>query len=284
MTEAGLVLIGIGMGAIDGMTVEAVQRMKNADYRFLEAYTARWFDEDVARLEELVGPVELIMRPEVENPERILSLAAKSAVALLVIGDPLQATTHVDLQIQADAAAISCHVVHGISITTLVTGAVGLSNYRFGRQTTLTYPYGEWIVTSPLEVIAVNRALNMHTLVLFDLDPTGSGTGNQKPMQPRDAINSIRLMCEKLNSSIDDMGPDDTLAALRLESCKKLLLEIESIKCVLCSDMGTSRQGINYGVLGELISSKEGGLHCMVIPANESDVENAALSRWAKQS
>ena len=284
MTAAGLVLIGIGMGAIDGMTVEAVQRMKNADYRFLEAYTARWLDEDVERLESLVGPVELIMRPEVENPERILSLATNSVVALLVIGDPLQATTHVDLQLQADAAAIPCHVVHGISITTLVTGAVGLSNYRFGRQTTLTYPYGEWIVTSPLEVIAVNRALNMHTLVLFDLDPTGSGIGNQKPMQPRDAINSIRLMCEKLSSSIDDMDSNDNLAALRLESCKQLLLEMESIKCVLCSDMGTLRQRINYGVLSELISSEEGGLHCMVIPASESDVENAALLRWAKQS
>ena len=283
MTEAGLVLIGIGMGAIDGMTVEAVQRMKDADYRFLEAYTAKWLDEDVRRLEDLVGPIELIMRPEVENPEKILALAKKSVVALLVIGDPLQATTHIDLQLRADAVAIPCHIVHGISITTLVTGAVGLSNYRFGRQTTLTYPYGEWIVTSPLEVIAINRALNMHTLVLFDLDPTGSGTGNQKPMQPRDAINSIRLMCDKLLLSIREMESNDNLDVLRSDACKLLLREIESIKCVLCSDMGTSRQVINYGILDNLIAAKEGGLHCMIIPAIESDIEKSALSRWAKQ-
>jgi diphthamide biosynthesis methyltransferase len=165
----------------------------------------------------------------------------------------------------------------------LVTGIVGLSNYRFGRQTTLTYPYGEWIVTSPLEVIAINRALNMHTLVLFDLDPTGSGTGNQKPMQPRDAITTIRSMCDKLISSMEELESDDNLADMRNDACKLLLGEIESIKCVLCSDMGTSRQMINYGVLGDLITAKEGGLHCMIIPAVESDVEKIALSRWAKQ-
>jgi diphthine synthase len=271
------------MGAIDGMTVEAVQRMKDADFRFLEAYTAKWLDEDIRRLENLVGPIESIMRPDVENPKEILTLAKKSVVALLVIGDPLQATTHVDLQLQADAASIPCHIVHGISITTLVTGIVGLSNYRFGRQTTLTYPYGEWIVTSPLEVIAINRALNMHTLVLFDLDPTGSGTDNQKPMQPRDAITTIRSMCDKLISSMEELESDDNLAVMRIDACKLLLSEIESIKCVLCSDMGTSRQMINYGVLSDLITAKEGGLHCMIIPAVESDVEKIALSRWAKQ-
>jgi diphthine synthase len=283
MTEAGLVLIGIGMGSIDGMTVEAVHRMKDADFRFLEAYTAKWLDEDVERLENLVGPIKPIMRPGVENPEEILALAKESIVALLVIGDPLQATTHVDLQLQARDEGINCHVVHGISITTLVTGAVGLSNYRFGRQTTLTYPYGDWIVTSPLEVVALNRALNMHTLVLFDLDPTGSGTGNQKPMQPIDAINSIRLMADKLISTIEEIEGGDNLAALKMDGCKLLLAEIDSIKCVLCSDMGTSRQMINYGTLDELVTVNEGGLHCMIIPAIESDVEKMALSRWGKQ-
>ena len=283
MTEAGLVLIGIGMGAIDGMTVEAVQRMKDADFRFLEAYTAKWLDDDVRNLENLVGPIKPIMRPDVESPEKILALAKDSVVAVLIIGDPLQATTHVDLQLQAKEEGVICHVVHGISITTLVTGAVGLSNYRFGRQTTLTYPYGDWIVTSPLEVVALNRALNMHTLVLFDLDPTGSGTGNQKPMQPIDAINSIRLMADKLISTIEEIEVEDNLTALKIESCKVLLSEIESIKCVLCSDMGTSRQMINYGTLDELATAKEGGLHCIVIPAIESDVEKMALSRWGKQ-
>jgi diphthamide biosynthesis methyltransferase len=124
----------------------------------------------------------------------------------------------------------------------------------------------------------------MHTLVLFDLDPTGSGTGNQKPMQPIDAINSIRLMADKLVSTIEEIEDEDNLAVLKIEACKLLLAEIDSIKCVLCSDMGTSRQMINYGTLDELAAAENGGLHCMIIPALESDVEKMALSRWGKQS
>ena len=136
------------------------------------------------------------MRPEVEDPSELLNLAKENLVALLIVGDPLQATTHVDLQLQAIEAGIECRVFHGISITTLVTGSVGLSNYRFGRQTTITYPYGGWVATSPLEVIAVNLHQNQHTLALLDLDPTGAGTGQQVPMQPIDAVKSLELMAE----------------------------------------------------------------------------------------
>ena len=135
------------------------------------------------------------------------ALASTSLVALLVVGDPLQATTHVDLQLRAAEAGIECRVFHGLSITTLVTGAVGLSNYKFGRQTTLTYPYGGWIATSPLEVVAVNWTQNLHTLALLDLDPTGQGTGEQQPMTPADAANAIRLMWKKLSDTEDDDGP-----------------------------------------------------------------------------
>ena len=133
---AGLVLIGMGPGGIDGMTRAAIQAASNADHRRYEAYTALWSAEDLQLLEEEIGEIERVMRPEVEDPLEILELAKKSVVALLVVGDPLQATTHVDLQLQAIEAGVNCSVIHGVSITGLVTGAVGLSNYRFGRQTT----------------------------------------------------------------------------------------------------------------------------------------------------
>ena len=160
---AGLVLIGMGPGGIAGMTRAAIQAAKNADHRRYEAYTALWSDGDLAGLESEIGPIERVMRPEVEDPVELLELAKDGVVALLVVGDPLQATTHVDLQLQAAEAGVDCTVIHGLSITGLVTGAIGLSNYKFGRQTTLTYPYGGWVATSPLEVIAINRAQGLHT-------------------------------------------------------------------------------------------------------------------------
>ncbi len=193
LPKSGLLLIGMGPGRLGAMTIEARNAAKSADFRRYEAYTALWPENELQSLENDIGPIEKVMRPEVENPAEILELAKQSLVALLVVGDPLQATTHVDLQLQAMESGVECIVFHGISITTLVTGSIGLSNYRFGRQTTITYPYGGWVATSPLEVIAVNLLQNQHTLALLDLDPTGAGTGQQVPMQPADAVESLRL-------------------------------------------------------------------------------------------
>ena len=96
-----LILIGMGPGTVASMTTEAISAAKSADYRRYEAYTALWPDEELAKLEQLVGPIEKVMRPEIENPDEILSLAKDHVVAVLVVGDPLQATTHVDLQLHA---------------------------------------------------------------------------------------------------------------------------------------------------------------------------------------
>ena len=280
---AGLILIGMGPGGVSGMTVAAVNAAKSADYRRYEAYTALWSDDDLAELESEIGDIQRVMRPEVEDPVELLQLAKNETVALLVVGDPLQATTHVDLQLQAREAGVECTVIHGISITGLVTGSIGLSNYRFGRQTTLTYPYGGWIATSPLEVIALNRIQGLHTLALLDLDPTGEGTGGQIPMQPTDAANSMFLMAEKLSDFIDEMPDDTNLEKLKTDACKAICENISNLMVVLCTDMGTSDQNITYLPLSELSGAETGRLHCLVIPAEPGDVELSALNRWGKK-
>ncbi len=280
---AGLILIGIGPGGVSGMTLAAIDAAKSADYRRYEAYTALWSDDDLADLEARIGEIKKVMRPEVEDPVELLQLAKTETVALLVVGDPLQATTHVDLQLQANEAGVECTVIHGISITGLVTGSVGLSNYRFGRQTTLTYPYGGWIATSPLEVIALNRIQGLHTLALLDLDPTGEGMGGQIPMQPVDAANSMFLMAEKLSDIIDEMPDDTNFEKLKIDACKAICKNISELMVVLCTDMGTSDQNIVYLPLAELGSAETGRLHCLVIPAEPGEVELSALNRWGKK-
>tara|TARA_B100001109_G_C18851635_1_gene469558 strand:- start:1433 stop:2308 length:876 start_codon:yes stop_codon:yes gene_type:complete len=281
--QSGLILIGMGPGTITAMTKEAISAAKSADFRRYEAYTALWPDDELAALEQIIGPIEKIMRPEVENPKEILSLAKDYVVAVLVVGDPLQATTHVDLQLQASEMGISCEVVHGISITNLVTGAIGLSNYKFGRQTTLTYPYSGWIATSPLEVIAVNRVMGLHTLALLDLDPTGAGTGLQLPMQPKDAVESLNAMAEKLSDDSEYMPTETTFERLKKESVVDICSEISAIKVVLCSDMGTDQQSIIATTVGSLAMEKGGRMNCLVFPASTSDVEEKALVRWFKE-
>ena len=281
--QSGLRLIGIGPGTVASMTTEAISAAKSADFRRYEAYTALWPDEELSDLEQLVGPIERVMRPEIETPEEILGLAKNHVVAVLIVGDPLQATTHVDLQLQANENGIECEVIHGISITNLVTGAIGLSNYKFGRQTTLTYPYSGWIATSPLEVIAVNRGMGLHTLALLDLDPTGAGTGEQRPMQPVDAVKSLNAMANKLVESVEDMPVESPFERFKVESVVKTCSEISSLNVVLCSDMGTKNQSIVATTVDALANEQGGRLNCLVFPASTSDVEEKALLRWLKE-
>lgn len=281
LPKSGLLLVGMGPGRISSMTIEAKNAAKSADFRRYEAYTALWPADELAKLEEDIGDIEMVMRPEVESPTELLDLAKNHLVALLIVGDPLQATTHVDIQLQALEAGINCIVFHGISITTLVTGAVGLSNYRFGRQTTITYPYGGWVATSPLEVIAVNIFQNQHTLALLDLDPTGAGTGKQIPMQPGDAYVSLDLMKEKLSSNMSDMPEDNTIDSMKKLAFKEFTdKDLDSIKVVLCSDMGTKDEKITYTTVGDLKNLDGGRLNCLIFPAITSEVEEKALLRW----
>ena len=281
LPKSGLLLVGMGPGRISSMTIEAKNAAKSADFRRYEAYTALWPADELAKLEEDIGDIEMVMRPEVESPTELLDLAKSHLVALLIVGDPLQATTHVDIQLQALEAGINCIVFHGISITTLVTGAVGLSNYRFGRQTTITYPYGGWVATSPLEVIAVNIFQNQHTLALLDLDPTGAGTGKQIPMQPGDAYASLGLMKEKLSSNMSDMPEDNTIDSMKKLAFKEFTdKDLDSIKVVLCADMGTKDEKITYTTVGDLKNLDGGRLNCLIFPAITSEVEEKALLRW----
>lgn len=284
LPTTGLLLVGMGMGQLEGMTQEAMHAASAADHRRYEAYTALWPEAELARLEARIGPIQRIMRPEVEEPDELLTLATTSLVALLVVGDPLQATTHVDLQLRALDAGVECHVFHGLSITTLVTGAVGLSNYKFGRQTTFTYPYGGWVATSPLEVVAVNWAQNLHTLALLDLDPTGQGTGDQRPMTPPDAAHAMRLMWEKL-SDLDANEPpmEDVVQASRHAMIERYLQQsIDEVPVVLCSDMGTPDQTMVTTTVGGLDQERGGRLNCLVFPASTGDIEEKALARWKR--
>ena len=275
--SAGLYLVGIGPGCVDLMTIDALSIAQNADYRRYEAYTALWPDSELERLERRVGPIEKMMRPEVESPNELFTLAQQKSVALLVVGDPLQATTHVELQLQAAEAGVKCYVTPGISITNLVTGMIGLSNYKFGRQTTITYPYGNWIATSPLEVIAMNRVLGLHTLALLDLDPTGLGTGEQRPMKPINALDSLSLMQSTVqNRQSTSLHPalDETVFSMLVNE------DVKEWPVILCSDLGTSTSSIIYTTCGNLSHLSGGAMNCLVFPANLSENESSAIQRW----
>ena len=120
--ETGFSLIGIGPGKVESMTIEAIETAKNSDVRLYEAYTALWPESELEKLEAMVGPIERVMRPALERPEDLFQRARTTSVAILVVGDPMQATTHIDFQLRAEKEGLPFRVIHGISVTTLVPG------------------------------------------------------------------------------------------------------------------------------------------------------------------
>ena len=85
LPATGLLLVGMGMGRLEGMTHEALQAASAAEHRRYEAYTALWPEEELERLEARIGAIQRVMRPEVEEPDELLALASTSLVALLVV-------------------------------------------------------------------------------------------------------------------------------------------------------------------------------------------------------
>ena len=124
------------------MTERAKSIAKSCSKRYLEGYTAVLPKDQEDLLEVEVGAWERLMRPSVEDPENLLEEAREKSVALLVVGDPMQATTHIDLEARCMEGDVSFEVVPGMSATSLAVSLSGLQSYKFGRQVTLPYPYG----------------------------------------------------------------------------------------------------------------------------------------------
>ena len=254
---AGLWLIGIGPGDLGHMTERARSVARGCKKRYLEGYTAVLPTEQEALLESVVGPWERMMRPSVESPEALLDESRNDSVALLVVGDPMQATTHIDLEARCMEEGIGFEVIPGMSATSLAVSLSGLQSYKFGRQVTLPYPYGDYLATSPLEMILRNLEGGLHTLVLLDLDPTGMGLDLPTPMSPSQAISTLGEMEEKWLEERD--GLDST-------GVKKSALAVNEWEGVLLSDVGTKGQRVFSGSLKEISKVQGGRVHSLIIP------------------
>ena len=113
-----------------------------------------------------------------------------------------------------------------------------------------------------------NYSQKLHTLVLFDLDPSGAGTGDQLPMQSSDAAESIAKMVAKYKEM--ELTPEQT----------EIVEAINSLEVVLCSDLGTDDQRLQTTTIENLGTKSSGRLNCMVLLANVSEIEREAVNRW----
>ncbi|HVN73543.1 MAG TPA: diphthine synthase [Methanoregula sp.] len=166
-----LTFIGLGLYDRTDVSEKGLRRIRGADDVFLEAYTSRLMGASHKDLEAFYRkPVRLLYRKDVEQePGEILRLARDRDVVFLCAGDPMVSTTHADLRIRAAELGIATAIIHAASIASAVCGLSGLQNYRFGKSCSLPFPQKNWFPTTPVDVIAQNLGLRLHTLVYLDI-------------------------------------------------------------------------------------------------------------------
>ena len=167
-----LVFVGLGLGSEKGISLLGLEKAKAAETVFAELYTSVMPQLNLSRLEKLLEKrVNVVTRHDLEEDggKRILEATEKGNVALLVPGDPLIATTHVDLRIRAERQGIRTGIVQGASIVSAVMGLSGLQNYKFGRSVTVPFTDASAVIDTPYNVIAENRKAGLHTLCFLDI-------------------------------------------------------------------------------------------------------------------
>jgi diphthine synthase len=170
-----LSFVGLGLYDERSITVEGRDRIRDADDVFLETYTSRLVGASPADLESVFDTrITVCDRSDVEqSPEPILAAGGDGHAVFCTAGDPMIATTHVDLRLRAADRGIDTEIVHGITAQAAASSLTGLQNYRFGPSTTLPFPENhgaDGLPTSVTSTIEENHTRGLHTLVFLDIE------------------------------------------------------------------------------------------------------------------
>jgi diphthine synthase len=167
-----LVFIGLGLYDEKDISLRGLEELREADTVFAEFYTSLMPGLSIQKLEEMLGKeVRVVSRRvlEEEDGQIIFEAAKKGKAAFLVQGDPMIATTHVDLRISAEKRGIRTRVVHGASVVSAVRGISGLQNYKFGKAVTIPFSEEGFVSETPYNVILENKKMGLHTMCYLDI-------------------------------------------------------------------------------------------------------------------
>ena len=168
MYDTMLVFIGLGLHG-EGISLRGLREAREADVVYAEFYTSILPKLRLDELEQTIGKsIKVVDRETVEqHPDEILHAAKVNKVVFFVPGDPMVATTHVDLRLRAAKAGVETKVVHAASISSAAAGLAGLQSYKFGRTATVPFPDNPSQV--PYETLVENHKRGLHTLLLLDI-------------------------------------------------------------------------------------------------------------------
>lgn len=224
------------------------------------------FNYALEKLSQKYGnkPIRLASRWEIESAnenEGFLHLSKSENVSLLVVGDPLFATTHTDLILRCRKASIEYQVIHNASIMNAV-GSTGISLYNFGPSISIPFFTKTWRPYSFYEKLECNLIKKeLHTLLLLDIkvkEPTEEELARGRAENPKvwipPSFMSIKTAIKQL---------------LEAESILKRGIISESTLGVGIARAGHTSQLIVSGTFAQLrdYGTKWGApLHSLIIP------------------
>lgn len=230
MKKGRLTFVGLGLYDENDVSLRGFDEIKDCDKVFAEFYTSKLTGLDLEGFERKLGKtIDVVSREETEKGDRILEHASNGKVVFLTCGDPMIATTHVDLRIRAMKKGIETRIVHSGSIVTAAPGLLGLQNYKFGRATTVAFPQGDYFPTSPYMVIKGNRDLGLHTLVLLDVQ-------NDVCMTAKEGIRLLLKMEEKMRGHV--LGMDSVICVVAGAGSPNPVVRADTVESLISEDYG----------------------------------------------
>ncbi|ESO98898.1 hypothetical protein LOTGIDRAFT_213693 [Lottia gigantea] len=273
-----LYLVGLGLGDAKDITVKGLEVVKSANRVYLEAYTSI-LTVGLDTLEKFYGrEVKLADRDTVEqDSDEILDGADIEDVALLVVGDPLGATTHTDLILRALEKKIPYKVIHNASIMNAI-GCCGLQLYNYGEAVSIVFWEENWKPESFYDKICHNRKNGLHTLCLLDIKMKEQTTENL--MKGRKIYEPPRFMT--VNQASKQLL--DIIQNRVKSECEKGELLKDTI-CVGVARVGSDAQQIVTSTLEKMVNVDLGGpLHSLVIPGNTHEIEVEMMKQFVIHS
>jgi diphthine synthase len=162
----GLIFAGLGLSGTDGMTVKALNALRECDVIFAEFYTSTLIGTGIDELENVLGKkIKVLHRAQVEEDDTIIESARTLRVGFVTAGDTMAATTHVDLLIQAAEEGIPAKVFHGVSIFSACPSSLGLQPYKFGRTVTLPFIDNGYHPRSPYDHLVLTTREGVQSMI-----------------------------------------------------------------------------------------------------------------------
>ncbi len=246
-----LFLVGTGLSYYD-ISVGAAEACKGCAAVFIDTYTSFIDDAKIGALTRIIGKeIGKLKREDMEDKARELVEGARSKdIAVLTGGDPLVATTHKILFIEAKRAKVEVKVYHSSNIMTSAIGESGLDFYRFGAVCTIPRWTANYKPLSFYETIEKNSRQNNHSLILLDYDQEGEST-----ISVKEAVARLEDAEKSYNMGI--ISNDKRLIIM-----KNLGLEGESVKFITVK---AAKEDSNKGMAA------------IILPAEISAVEKETM-------